>query len=450
MSYNPEKTARKAFFLEERIEQNYQGLLAELRTVLNSSGFLERHRSRPQAFCRQRCLTFVTVILFLVNMVKRALQDELDEFFRLFTQAPVAERVVTKSAFSQARQKLKHTAFIELNQVQVAYFYQHYTPVRWHDLRLLALDGSMSSVPNTPDLAAHFGVWHPQAGGVCPKARLSQLFDVLNHVTLDAQLAPKAVGERSLAARHWACLAVGDLVLLDRGYPAFWLFAGLRQQQAHFCARLSVSEWTVAKRFVASGQSEQTLTLHPSAAMRRECREQHVPATPLPIRLVRIPLATGEIEVLATSLVDTATWPFAWFAELYHQRWPVETDYRTLKSRLELENWTGLSVEAIYQDFHANIFTKNLAAILAQPAQAVVTTQYPTRTHPYQLNFANLLSKCKDTVVTLLTHLAPYPWLNGLWQQMLTTVELIRPNRSLPRRPRVKPKRFPISYKPLR
>jgi DDE family transposase len=418
--------------------------------VLNSREFLERHRSSPGAFSRQRQLNFVVMILLMVNMIKRALQDELDEFFRLLSEAPVAERVVTKSAFSQARQKLQHTAFIELNQVQVAYFSAHFTPERWHGLRLLALDGSMCSVPATPALAAHFGVWQAHAGGACPKARLSQLFDVCNHVTIDAQLAPKAVGERALAARHWACLGPDDLVLLDRGYPAFWLFAGLRQQQAHFCARLSVSEWTVAKRFVASGAAEQALTLHPTAAMRRACRAHHVPCTPLPLRLVRVRLATGEVEVLATSLGEAARWPCAWFADLYHQRWPVETDYRTMKSRLELENWTGLSVEAVYQDFHANVFTKNLAALLAQPAQPVVAAQYASRTHPYQINFANLLSKCKDTVVTLLTHTHCLPWLTALWQQMLTTVELIRPNRAVPRQPRVKPKRFPMAYKPLR
>jgi hypothetical protein len=418
--------------------------------VLHSGEFLARHRCSPQAFRRQRCLNFVTVVLFLVNMVKRALQDELDEYFRLLTQAPVAERVVTKSAFSQARQKLKHSAFRELNQVQVAHLYAHFTPMRWHGLRLLAIDGSMSSVPHTPAVAAHFGVWHPHAGGECPKARLSQLFDVLNQVTVDAHFAPKAVSERQLAARHWGSLGADDLVLLDRGYPAFWLFAGLRHQQVHFCARLSVSEWTVAKRFVASGAQEQSVTLRPTAAMRRDCQAQQVPRTPLRLRLVRVLLTTGEIEVLATSLTATTVWPAAWFADPYHHRWPVETDYRTMKSRLELENWSGLTVEALYQDFHANVFTKNLAAMLAQPAQAVIATHYAARTQPYQLNFANLLSKCKDTVVALLTQAAPQPWLNGLWQQMLATVELLRPNRTFPRRQRVKPKRFSMPYKPLR
>ena len=136
--YTPEKPAKsnEEVILEYEIEQAYTGLLSRLRGVLESEGFLQRHRSSEQAFSRRRRLTFIVVIVFLVNMVKRALQDELDEFFRLLSEAPVAERVVTKSAFSQARQKLKHTAFIELNQVQVSYFYECFVPQRWHGLRL--------------------------------------------------------------------------------------------------------------------------------------------------------------------------------------------------------------------------------------------------------------------------------------------------------------------------
>ena len=96
----------------------------------------------------------MVVILFLLNLVKRALQDELDEFFRLDSGAVVAARVVTKSAFSQARQKLDAGAFVELNSVQVNYFYDHFAYRTWHGLRLLAVDGSTALLPATSGIAA--------------------------------------------------------------------------------------------------------------------------------------------------------------------------------------------------------------------------------------------------------------------------------------------------------
>jgi len=69
----------------------------------------------------------VVVVIFLLNLLKRSQQDELDEFFKLQKGTQVTVRVVTKSAFTQARKKLKYAAFIELNREQTAYF----LPVSW-------------------------------------------------------------------------------------------------------------------------------------------------------------------------------------------------------------------------------------------------------------------------------------------------------------------------------
>jgi len=436
--------------LDEVTAERYTGLITHLRRTVSCNEFVKRHRQREQDFTRQRCLRFITIVIFLLNMIKRALQDELDEFFKVIEQGQVAERVVTKSAFSQARQKLKHTAFIELNQAQVTYFYDHFEPERWHGFRLLAMDGSMADLPNTADLRQHFGVWRPAGGGECPKARLSQLFDVLNKVTIDALIVPKAQGERSLAGQHCQHLTETDLVLVDRGYPAFWLFAAIRTQQAHFCARMSLTEWTAVAEFVASGQQEQLIELMPGYQARQACQQRHLPIEPLWVRLIRLDGDKDEPMVLATSLLDTDRFPYAQLQVLSLYRWPIETDYNHLKNRLEVENWTGTTVSAIYQDFHATVFTKNLAALLAQPAQQVVGQQSASRQHRYQINWANLFSKLKDTVIHLFLAANPVPFLHQLWQQMIRTIEPVRPNRSFPRKKRVKPRRFAMSYKRLR
>ncbi len=65
-------------------------LLTALRQRLTDRDCLARHRQSAKDFTRQRCLRFVIVIFFLLNLVKRALQDELDEFFNLGRGAAVA------------------------------------------------------------------------------------------------------------------------------------------------------------------------------------------------------------------------------------------------------------------------------------------------------------------------------------------------------------------------
>ena len=120
------------------------------------------------------------------------------------------------------------------------------------------------------------------------------------------------------------------------------------------------------------------------------------------------------------------------------------------ESRLEVENWSGTSKEAIYQDFHATIFTKNLAAILAQPAQIVVEHNTSTRKHRYQVNMTNLISKLKDTVLYLFHDVNVLPLLGSIWRQMLQTIEPIRPNRSFSRKKKIHKRRFPMNYKSTR
>ena len=62
----------------------------------------------------------------------------------------------------------------------------------------------------------------------------------------------------------------------------------------------------------------------------------------------------------------------------------------------------------------------------------------------------NAFSKMKDTVVLLFQRTDIRPLLNRLWQLMIKTIEPIRPGRSYPRKKRVKRKRFPMCYKPIR
>lgn len=428
----------------------FQGLFQRIKAVLFSPEFQVRHRQHPKDFTRQRYLTFVVVVCFLLNLLKRALQDELDEFFKILVGSEIAFRLVTKSAFCQARLKLRYEAFVELNQVQVDYFYAHLAPATWHGFRLLAVDGSMSELPNHPDICAHFGVWHPAAGGTCPKARVSQMFDPLNRVTVEALILPKSVGERDAAAQHLEHLQPGNLVLLDRGYPAFWLFALILSHGAHFCARFSVEGWSIIEKFLASGHLEQIVTLQPSAEARKECQAQGLSTAPLTLRLLRIELDGGSVEVLGTSLLDQQTYPHALFKELYHGRWPVEEDYKVMKSRVEVENWSGESVLAIYQDFHAKVFTKNLTALLAHPIEAVVAQTSQEKRYLYRPNMTHAVSKMKDTVILLLQRANILPLLKRLWQLLLKTIEPVRPGRSYPRAKRVKPRRFAMNYKPVR
>ena len=89
---------------------------------------------------------------------------------------------------------------------------------------------------------------------------------------------------------------------IDRDYPAFWLFAFHAKEQRHYCARVRHDFHSEVKAFVADGAKERIVVLTPNTASARQCREGHLPADPLRVRLIRVELESGEVEVLTPHL----------------------------------------------------------------------------------------------------------------------------------------------------
>jgi hypothetical protein len=273
-------------------------------------------------------------------------------------------------------------------------------------------------------------------GSAVPLARFSRLYDVLNHLVVEADIEPLSVGERVLAGEHLAATGEGDLLLYDRGYPAFWLFAVHQSERRHFCARLPANFCAASTAFARSGKRSAVVTIRPGHDAREQCKLYGLglPTDPIQVRLVKVTLPSGETEILATSLLDEVAYPSTWFKSLYHLRWGVEEEYKTEKCRVEIENFSGLTAQAVLQDIYAKLFMVNLTAILTWVAQAIADRLYQTRKYRYQVNFANALSKMKDNVIRLFLDVWPPTLLTQLVSAMALSVEAVRPDRSYPRR----------------
>jgi hypothetical protein len=291
-----------------------------------------------------------------------------------------------------------------------------------------------------------FGVVDEQQQPPCAIGRVSALYDVLNHLVVDAQLAPYRLGERDLALLHLPYVDDHDVLLFDRGYPAFWLLAWLHARGRQFCMRANVDYSPAIVAFVHSGDAERTLEIAPSDPVRRACRRQGLSTQPVRVRVVRVDLGGGGVEVLFTSLEDAQQYPHEIFGELYHQRWGIEEGYKFLKCRVEIENFSGKSVHAVMQDFHAKIVTGNLTALGAYQAQRELP-EAPHRPR-VRVNFSHALASLKHTLVRLLTAANPVPVLMAYLDLLGRTVEIVRPGRSVPRRlNQILPPRFRMTYK---
>jgi len=426
------------------------GLIESLKNLIISNDFREKYKQDTKAFTRDRLLPFHRLIYLLLNMNNNSYQDELDRFYKTIFQNDIAQRIIYKGNLTKARKNLDYKAFEELNDHMINNFYENFGHQKWYGFNLLAIDGTTIRVPDEKPVVAHFGAWKANKGTtLCPKARASQMFDVLNKITIDAILSPKSDGERELAAFHFLKLQPKDLILLDRGYPAHWLFQAILSLGSQFCARISYQRWKVVQKFYKSGKAEKIVRIHPTAASKQKCREMGFDSIAVKARLIRVELDTGETEILITSLTDMDAFPKELFSDLYHLRWPVEEDYKTLKYRIQIENFSGKTVHSVYQDFHAKVLSKNLTAVIATTTRDEIIKKSEGLKYNHQINFAQALSKMKDTIVLVfncsLEHVNSY--VEQIRTIFIKTTECIRPGRNYPRKHRVKQKRFFLEYK---
>ena len=392
--------------------------------------------------------------------LNRAIQRELDSFFQKIDSSDYTIREVTKGAFSQARSKLNEWGFIRLNEIASDTFYSRSQYYVWNNHRLLAVDGTRLMLPNHQSIKEEFGEcsFGPKSDSKRSMAIGSMLYDVLNQITIDAQLAPfkslnaKKSSEQVLLQKHMQKLKEGDLLLLDRGYPSLALFFQLKAQSVDFCVRMKGTWWTEVRKFRASSENETIVSfILPKKDEHKMSAYPKFTDRTIKCRLIKVELDTGETEILCTSLTDTEKYPYEQFKELYHFRWNEEEAYKLLKNRMELENFSGKTAKAIKQDFYAKIFLLTLSAAYAHPIEERVKKEYKAdknRKHSQKINRTNSIAKTKDILVGLFFKKQYQKAFESFDKIVYSTRELIRPNRKNERKHHQK-KPYSMNYKRL-
>ena len=360
------------------------------------------------------------------------MQLVLNEFFKKLKISPVSS-----SAFSQARKHLKAQAFIELNReaiVKVMYADEDYQCYK--GFRLLGIDGSKVYLPPEKAIIDKFGgtVKNQRSTDIVPFGLVSVLYDLLNHIAIDAILAPGKSYEVDLAQRHLEHTRPDDLLIFDRNYPSYRWLATLTHRKVAFLGRCSRASFkSVQQMFTGQGKANQHVTLKVNPKRRAKIRQLGLPEE-ISVRLIRLTLSNGETEVLITSLLDEDLYPTEDFGNLYFQRWGVETFYDLLKNRLLLGNFTGKTVEAVEQDFHATIYISGLETLLTQEANQMLQSKAQTNRYPQKVNQAVSFNAIKYHMIDLLfTQPDEDLLLAELTQLFLMKPTLIREGRSTPR-----------------
>jgi hypothetical protein len=381
------------------------------------------------------------VLVLMLRGQKVSLQTAVNKFFSALGRV---WDVVTASAYSQARQKVQPEVFVHLNTVMCEEFYTRYEAdnevVRWYGHRLLGVEGSYLNLPDTEETRREFSVQTNQhVGGEQVQALASVLYDLRNDIGLSAALGPKQAEKHLLFETHLAVTQPGDVVVGDRAYADYSVLATLVARGCHFVLRFPRQSFTAVNQFWAARTQERVVTLTVTSKAHAYVRAHHLPTT-LRVRLVKVLLAPGEVEVLGTDLLDAQTYPAAEFKVVYSWRWQHETYHDRIKNIFEIERFSGHSVQVIKQDFYGVIFLATLESMLSKPAQATLATQGEARQCQYapQVNRAVSYVTVLEHIVHLLADArrSPASTLAAIERLLLTSPTRQRPGRQFPRRKR--------------
>jgi hypothetical protein len=228
-------------------------------------------------------------------------------------------------------------------------------------LRLVAWDGTQLDVPASPANDAVFVPARSRKGGVAAfgKVRLLTLIEVGTHAVIDAVFGTES--EQALASRLAPALTTGMLLLGDRNFPSWRLWAQCAATGAHLLWRVKASRLLPRLATFADG-SWLSVLAKPGTHGRLGCYVRVIEYT---VGVTATDPSTGAVTTrtegfrLLTTITDPQLADAADLAACYRQRWESENSYQELKTRQRGGRTVLRSTDpdGIYQELYAYLIT---------------------------------------------------------------------------------------------
>lgn len=382
----------------------------------------------------------------MLNFLRKSLSLEIENFTAFLKLGASAK--FTKSAFVQARKKINPEVFKKLSHTLLKEFYSDNEPAikRWQGFRLLAIDGSRIALPITDELKSLYGLSKNQTDTTLVQARCSVMYDVENKYVLDGILAPLKQGERDLALKHLEYCQPNDLLIYDRGYPSYDFIYNHGVRKLDYLIRVKTNFSQLTIDFEKSKVKSAIVNIYPGKNTKISDKS-YSRNTPIQLRLLRVELPKGQVEILLSSLLDTVKYPSNLFKNLYFKRWGVELFYDELKNKLKIEHFSGYSNQSILQDFYATLFVSNVQTLIISELEGEIIINKGEKKYVYKINSNMSYGLLKNRVISLFLDKtnSNKPMVEELKHLFKSHLIPIRPQRSNERnvgkyRTRIKPK----------
>ena len=205
----------------------------------------------------------------------------------------------------------------------------------WKGYKLLAVDGSSAILIKGEDIETAYSLGKNKYG-TYPLCRYMKMFDVLNEVTLKTEMFAMNGSERMCAYKWVDSISDNSITLYDRGFPSFTLFYLMQSCEVpkDFIVRCKKDFSNSIKDFVVSSEISRKVKFYfddRAVLLLKKYNYKVTKSTFFELRVEKIYLNTGEIEILITSIEDDKSLSNEDMKTLYNKRWAIETSISLTK-----------------------------------------------------------------------------------------------------------------------
>lgn len=273
----------------------------------------------------------------------------------------------------------------------------------WHGLKVFAVDVTTLALPEAfwPRFGSHKG----SRGDGPVQSPLAVLYDLISRVPVAFRMGRAGAGERPLAKKLFSHLKRDSLLVFDNGLYSIEIFAMLLRRSVHFLTPMRSNGKARSVRRL--GRRDAIFEIRKSSALKDRI---DVPEVML-VRIITVHRAGFRPRRLITSLLDAVQYPAGDIAELYHERWHIETFFREYKHTLNAQRFHARTEKALY----CEVIFQMLLCTLTRLAMADAALE--SGLIPGEISFTKSLCRMKN--ILEITATLPLEMWPHLYEQII-------------------------------
>ena len=295
--------------------------------------------------------------------------------------------------YCKARKRLPEALLPRLAR-QAADRLRAHAPPGWlfHGRRVLIVDGTTVTMPDTPENQAAFpqhGRQKPGCGS--PIAQMVVLLCLATGCVLDAAIGRrtgKQTGEHALLRSLHGRLEAGDILLGDAYYSSFDEVVTLVGMGVDVVMRQVAGRKSDFRRGTKLGREDHLVTWHRHRNRADWMTREQFASLPRQLEMRELRVRVGKpgfrtrCFVAVTSLLDPEAFPRAELERAYRDRWNAELDIRSIKQTMRMDVLRCLSPSLVRKEVWAHLTTYNL--VRGAMAEAARRHRVPPRKLSFQ------------------------------------------------------------------